>query len=450
MSPFTIRPASCLVVLLVSMGLFLPLGSAEPLGLDPTDVLDDPAQLEQAIPEVDQAVELFQQQNFDGALELLRKASARHADLPPARIVMAQLFSQANQRDAVRVSLEQAVVESPEDPEAYVIMGDIAMSQGRVTEAGLLYAEAENLLARFEGSPRRKSLLDARNLSGLAAVAEARADWPRAEQRLRAWRELEPDNPICLQRLARARFQQKDPRDALSLLREAAALDANVLTPEAQLARFYHEFGDQKNAQIWLNNAVKIAPNDVRTRLVAAQWYLETNQLEQAAKESEAATRLDPASLDAKLFRGVVALFMKDYETAENYFQQAHLQSPGNFAASNNLALALVEQDDEQKRRRALEYATANARQNPRATEALSTYGWVQYRLGNVEEADRVLQAAAGTGTLSPDTAYYLAVVASERGREEQAVQLLNAALNTTQPFSNRQEAQALLQRLAR
>jgi tetratricopeptide (TPR) repeat protein len=414
------------------------------------DVLDAPATPEQAIPEVTEAVERFKQQDFGGALDLLKKAAGQNADLPPAQIVMAQLFSQANQGNAVRVSLERAVVEAPEDPEAYVIMGDIAMAQGRVTEASLLYDKAQALLANFTKSDRRKAILDARNMSGLAAVAEARGDWETAEKRLTAWQKLDPKNAVCLQRLARARFQQRSPGDALKLLREAATLDENVLTPEAQLARFYHEFGDQKNAQIWIDGAIKVAPKDVRTRLVAAQWYLETNQLEKASKEAQEATQLDPKSLEAKLFRGVVALFLKDYKSAETYFEQAHLQSPGNFAASNNLALALIEQDDDQKRRRALEYATANARQNPRATEALSTYGWVQYKLGNVDEADRVLQGAAGTGTLSPDTAYYLAVVSAEKGRKEQAVQLLNAALNTTQPFSQRQEAKVLLDQLTR
>ena len=443
----TIRQAFVLVVLLAGLGPFLSSACADPVA---ADVLDAPATPEQAIPEVTEAVERFKQQDFGGALDLLKKAAGQNADLPPAQIVMAQLFSQANQGNAVRVSLERAVVEAPEDPEAYVIMGDIAMAQGRVTEASLLYDKAQALLANFTKSDRRKAILDARNMSGLAAVAEARGDWETAEKRLTAWQKLDPKNAVCLQRLARARFQQRSPGDALKLLREAATLDENVLTPEAQLARFYHEFGDQKNAQIWIDGAIKVAPKDVRTRLVAAQWYLETNQLEKASKEAQEATQLDPKSLEAKLFRGVVALFLKDYKSAETYFEQAHLQSPGNFAASNNLALALIEQDDDQKRRRALEYATANARQNPRATEALSTYGWVQYKLGNVDEADRVLQGAAGTGTLSPDTAYYLAVVSAEKGRKEQAVQLLNAALNTTQPFSQRQEAQVLLDQLTR
>ena len=67
------------------------------------------------------------------------------------------------------------------------------------------------------------------------------------------------------------------------------------------------------------------------------------------------------------ILRGVVALFEEDYPKAEEYFQLAHLQSPGNFAASNNLALALCEEvdpvtgkPDAAKLRRHLEFAKQN------------------------------------------------------------------------------------------
>ncbi len=122
-----IRLAVCVPALLALFGLFPPTVSAEPLGVDS---LTTPAEPEKVIPEVQEAIERFKKQDFNGALELLKKAAAANADLPPAQVVMAQLFSQANQGNAVRVSLEKAVVEAPADPEAYVIIGDIAMAQG--------------------------------------------------------------------------------------------------------------------------------------------------------------------------------------------------------------------------------------------------------------------------------------------------------------------------------
>jgi len=151
--------------------------------------------------------------------------------------------------------------------------------------------------------------------------------------------------------------------------------------------------------------------------------------------------------------RGIVALFQKDYKAAEMYFEGAHLQSPGNFAASNNLAIALAEQSDPAKQRRALEYAAANVRQNSNnqnSREAVSTYGWALYKLGRLDEADQVLQRLARTGLFGPDTAYYIARVAADKGRTEEAKRLLTAALKSKRPFSKEDEAKALLEQLNR
>ena len=112
------------------------------------------------------------------------------------------------------------------------------------------------------------------------------------------------------------------------------------------------------------------------------QWALETEQLPEAEKQATAALQIDPKSLDAKILCGVIALFKKDFAGAERYFEAAHLQSPRNFAATNNLALVLIEQKDEAKKRRALEYAQNNVQQNPKSAEAASTYGWVLYKTG--------------------------------------------------------------------
>ena len=98
--------------------------------------------------EIADAVARFKDRDFDGALKLLKEAVKKNADLPPAQVILAQLFSQANIPMGVRNALEQTVVESADDPEAYVIMGDIALRERQVTAASLLYAKAASLIGR--------------------------------------------------------------------------------------------------------------------------------------------------------------------------------------------------------------------------------------------------------------------------------------------------------------
>ncbi|MEN6406340.1 MAG: tetratricopeptide repeat protein [Thermoguttaceae bacterium] len=427
----------------------LPL-RAEPItGAEATASMNGNASTESQSQELSDAVARFKERDIPGAVRQLKEAVKKNPDLPPPHVILAQLFAQVNSAQDVRTALEEAVTESPNDPEAYVLMGDIALRDRRVTEATMLYEKAASLMSSFTSSAKRKDVLQPRVLSGLASVDEAREKWAAAQKQLEAWLKIDPKSSQAKQRLARCLFQQKDAAGALEKLRDAAKADSNMLTPEAILAQLYEQAGDHENAKSWMAKALIAAPKDHNTHLVAGRWAFETLQLDEAKKQAAEALQCDPKSLEAKVLSGLVALFQKDYPAAERYFEAAHLQSPRVFGPSNNLAMALIEQKDEAKKRRALEYAENNVQQYPRSADAASTYGWVLYKLGRLDDAEKALNAAVSSGSLNnPDTAYYLARVAVERGRDSQAKQLLEGVLKTNAPFSMRPEAQKLLDQL--
>ena len=60
------------------------------------------------------------------------------------------------------------------------------------------------------------------------------------------------------------------------------------------------------------------------------------------------------------MLRGLVALWEKDWPTAESNFQKVIYEAPTDFVATNNLALALVEQNDPVKKNKALICAQNN------------------------------------------------------------------------------------------
>jgi tetratricopeptide (TPR) repeat protein len=400
-------------------------------------------------PEVKEAAERFKQRDFEGARKLLATAAKKDSDMPPADIILAQWFSQVNAPTGVRSALERAVIDDPNDPEAYFIMADVALRDRRVTEAKLLLDKANSLLATWKGSEKRKTFLQPKILAGLATVEEARDNWTGAEAQINAWLAVEPKSTMALQQLAQCLLHEKKVDEALAKLQEAKKLDNEILTPEASLARYYAQAGDQKNARKWMIEALTKAPTDLKTRLSAAQWAWETGKLDEARKQAASALEIDPKSVQAMILCGVISLFQKDYNAAETYFEQAHLKSPKEFAASNNLALALAEQKDPAKRERALEYAESNVRQYSKSAEAYSTYGWVLYRLGRLEEAQNALAQAISGGQYTAETAYYLARVLADRGgNDAKAKQFLEEALKTTAPFAQRDDAQELLTKL--
>jgi tetratricopeptide (TPR) repeat protein len=402
--------------------------------------------------EIVDAIDQFKQRRFDEALKLFQEYVKKTPDQPPAEILMAQLCAQTNQAYLMREYLERTVINTPEDPEAYVIFGEFAMRDRRVTEAALLFAKAKELLAGFDKSPNRKKIVEPRTIDGLASVAEARGKWVDAQAYLETLLTLLPkkDTPRPMQRLARALFQQKKATDALHKLQDAYAIDSkSVARPEAILALLYHQcFEDEKNAKLWMDIAVSKAPGDLRTQLTAAQWALEIGKIEEAQTHAAAAMGIDANSFDAKMLRGVVCLFQKDFEGAEKYFKDAHLQIPSSVPASNNLALALCEQKDTTKKQQAVQYAEANFRQNQQSVDAASTLGWVYYKNSNLEQAQQLLSSVARTGNLSQDTAYYLSQVLYDLGHKPEAKQFLEAMLKMKRPFSMRPDATKLLEKI--
>ena len=404
--------------------------------------------------EVNQAIELFKKKDFEGCAAKLNIAVKNHPELPPAEIIMAQLFGLAGAGANVRPSLERAVMEDPTDPQAYIILGNIAQDERRFTEADLLFGKAVDLLATFSNT-KRKHELEPRALSGLAWVAEARQKWPAAQKDLEAMLKTLESLPAettdqkkakatatadALSRLGTALFEQYKAKDALEKLKEAKAADPDsILTPEARLGELYEQMGGEKNhkeAARWMKVALTNAANDPKTRLAVASWAVNTGDIEQAKINADKALELDKTSLNAKITCGVVALFQKDFVAAENYFDSALKQRPSQWLAKNGLALALCEQKDDVQKERAREYAEDIVRNNPKRPDAVSTYAWVLYRLGKLQNAEQAMNKSAelSGGSLNADTAYCWGQIEYDLGKKDAARTLIGIALKMHGP----------------
>ena len=216
----------------------------------------------------------FRKGDFAGALKALQEVVKKDPDQPPVQVLMAQMLSQAKMVGEMRGALEQAVIEAPTDPEAYMLMGDLALGEHRITEAQLLYQKANDLVGEFNKSTKRKAILRLRIFRGLAETAMRRKDWAGAQKYLEAWLKLDPKSVGAMQMLAQCFFKQKNVTGALEKLKEAAKVDPELITPEAILAQYYERAGDRENAKKWMIAALTAAPKDLRTRLAAGRWAL--------------------------------------------------------------------------------------------------------------------------------------------------------------------------------
>jgi tetratricopeptide (TPR) repeat protein len=401
--------------------------------------------------EIDEAIKSFRQQRYDEALKHLQAAAAKRNELPPARLMLAELFFSSNQPAVARAVLEQAAAEHPQHPVVYLVSARQALLEGRRADALVLYEKAAALAdAKTWSDNQRRSFLIACR-AGRASVAEQRKDWPAAKTAFAELLQLDPKNGPARERFARAIFFLNQHEEAHAQLQQAAKDDPSLKGAEINLGLLFLEKGDLEKAVKSMQLAVKQAPNDPRAHLELGNCLLQQGQLAQAKACADAAAKLDPDAKPLRVLRGLIALASKDFEEAERQYQALLQESPEDSLARDKLALALVEQPSEAKHRRALELATMNVRLYPNAAWPLSTAGWVYYRLGRVEEAERALRAAISGPSTKPDTAYYLARMLSDQGRKEEARQLLELALQAPRgDFTFRQDAEKQLQQLTK
>jgi tetratricopeptide (TPR) repeat protein len=401
------------------------------------------------IPEIEEALQRLRDRDVDGAKSLLDAAVKAHPDLSPSRMIIAAWFAQMNQRAMVQAQLELAVQEIPADPEAYRWLGELALQGRRWTEADLCFQKAYELANKFKGDAGRRDAVLEQTLFGEMLVAENRDDWPTAQKYIEEIVAKDPKNASALQQYGRVLFKQKKVIAALEKLKAARTVNKKLLTPEAVLADLYQQEGDTANAGKWMKAAIEAAPNDLNTRLAAAQWALGTDQPAAAGKQAAAALKLDPASQEAQMASGLVALYRKEYAGAAAFFQKILDQSPSNFPAINNLALALAHQGEADKKR-ALDYARMNAQRAPNQPEAQATVGWVLYQLGRADEAGAAFRKALelGQGQTSANLAYYIARIATDRKQYDEARKWLAMALHSPQPFVERPAAEQLAKEL--
>ncbi|MDZ4780348.1 MAG: tetratricopeptide repeat protein [Planctomycetia bacterium] len=393
--------------------------------------------------EIRAAIEMFEQGDVNGAFERLKTSAADYPHLPPPRIMLANLYFSSDNYAAGRLSLEQAAVEHPEDPETLLILGDLLIRERRWTEADALYGRGEALWKEFKGNKDRRQELEGRLCAGLAAVAEARTQWELATTRLKRWIEVAPKKMAAHQRLGRAYFMLKREKEAFAEFQLATANATGGPPAPIMMAMLFLQQDQLAKGEEWIKYALDKAPQDFRTQLGAAQWNWEAGQLEAAAKHAAEAIKLNGDSLDARLLSAQAAFYQGQLSDAEVQLEALRESMPGNILVVNLLAWTLASSDDAAKVQRSVELAAINSQRFPESADAAVTLAWALFRDGKEAESHASLKRVKANAQLSRDAAYYAARILEAAGETEQAKTLLRGALENVGPFASESEARA-------
>jgi tetratricopeptide (TPR) repeat protein len=381
------------------------------------------------------------------ALTLIRAAVASRPSGPPVRLELARLQFAANQAAKGRRSLEQTASESPNDPRVYLMFGSLALGEGRYSDARLNGEKALALLDETKLDAGAVRAIRREASAGLAAVAEASDDWSSARTHLLDWLDIDPANAQARQRLGRALFRLGETEGAFKELTRAAKDDPKLGPAAVPMALLFVQAGNDAKAEEWFVHASRVEPKNAVVRLTHARWRLDKGRAIEARSLVEEAAKLDPKSKEVEPLRGLVAWQLRELDAAERIFEALHRAAPADSGFASLLTLALVEQDDAEKRSQGLRLAEVNAQKFPRALDVLASLGRAHARSGHREEAERFLRAAiAGAGgRATPTIAYFLAQILAEKGLPDDARGLLTQATATPIAFAYQADARKLL-----
>jgi cellulose synthase operon protein C len=229
----------------------------------------------------------------------------------------------------------------------------------------------------------------------------------------RAFAGEDPGNPLY-DIVSAELFEKAGRRDeAVDLLERAVADQPSTDTLIQALSGLYVRAGYVGKAEALLNTRLKADPNDIATHSLLASLYLE----------------------------------QKKYDDAIAAYTRVVADRPGDAAALNNLAWLYQQKGDLAKARGLAERAFAAAPQSP---EIHDTLGWILLAQGETDKALTYLSVASLAAPKNSAIQYHLAVALNRLGRTGDAQAMLETLLGSGATFSDRAEAEKLLQQLKR
>lgn len=302
--------------------------------------------------------------------------------LPELRMGYARALLDANRYPEALQQIQLVTQQRPEFAEAWLVEGTLLVQDNQLApgEAALKrYVD----LAQKQGSEERKRGLAQAYLS-LSQVAEKRKDYAQAN----AW----------LDRI-------DDPQDLLAAQTRRASLLAQQ--------------GKMDEARKLIRALPERSPADARMKTLAEVSLLRDNKQYKAAYQLLGqAVAKEPKDPDLLYDQAMMAEKLADYGDMEKLLRQVMVVKPDYHHAYNALGYSLAERNTrlpeaKQLVQKALEYAPGD----PFISDSLA---WVEFRMGNNQEALRILQTAYKDKP-DPEIAAHLGEVLWSMGQRNEA-----------------------------
>jgi tetratricopeptide (TPR) repeat protein len=355
------------------------------------------------------ALLLQQDDEAEAALKLLEQNPPEEGEIAPI-LLRARLLQNLNRGKEAIPLLEKSIKKYPDDKRLRLTYARTLVEQDRMEDAKVQFA---NLVQQYPDD-------DELRYSLALVCLEAKA-WDEAKGYLEELIERESHVDSAHLNLGRIAEENNDPQAAL--LEYAQVGPGNDYLP-AQLrqADILMSNGRTDEAEKRLAAAREAEPDyAIQLYLIQAETLSANNQGERAWKVLQKALLQYPDDLNLLYTRAMQAEKRNDLAQMEKDLRLIIKRDPENAMALNALGYTLSD--------RTTRYAEAKVlieqahKLNPEDPAVLDSLGWVNYRLGNLDEAERLLRMALERFP-DQEVAAHLGEVLWANGKQREARQI--------------------------
>lgn len=264
------------------------------------------------------------------------------------------------------------------------------------------------------------------NIIALQRQAGRTDDAHASIERLR--RLLGPDDPQADYQQALLLREQGQRKEALDLIHAARLKYQSPPAQQAFLqleARTLAELGRADEAADLLRSRLTgKAEDDYNTYLSMASIFLDAGRGKQAVEAARKLLELAPADQPELQTQALIMLSSAqeragDLKGAEESLRRILAKDPNNATALNNLGYFLADHDE--RLNEALDMTQRAVKAEPANASFLDSLGWVYFKLGQLDEAERYLNNAARHNTRSMAINEHIGDLNQKRGRLDEA-----------------------------
>lgn len=162
------------------------------------------------------------------------------------------------------------------------------------------------------------------------------------------------------------------------------------------LSSVFLERNDYAEVVTVLESALRAAPDDFRVNFFLGVAYARLGRTADALHVLERARTINPSDVNAIIQLALVHEGLGNTAETDRLYEEALTVEPDNHLVQNNYSYSLAERDIRLDRAYALARQAVEAQ--PENASYLDTLGWVYYRMGRFEEAERYIRQAIEAG----------------------------------------------------